>query len=253
VHNLLITGGEHSDRIEYATNRAQLLLCRNRHQEAACETCDNCRRIRSHNHPNVIFIEPHDSSTSKDKEFDTQTIKIDQIRQIIVENQRANFEQGLGIFIITHMHKTTHAAANALLKVIEENNAAKIFMALSPSRMAVLSTIASRLITHTIKPTHNNLAVNDEYRNKIHSITKTPPKERFSFCSQFSADKDELYFQFFELVNACHTMLRTHEISPFMALKLSEALTHGYESLKRNLNPRLVTEMVVLQKWPFQP
>lgn len=255
--NILITGGDHIDRIKYATALAQKLLCREPVLGRACELCINCQRVISNTHPNMAFIEPpisgSDESLANQNLHDAMgTIKIDQIRQVVMENQKANFENGLGIFIITHMHQTTKSAANALLKAIEESHENKVFMVLAPSRMAVLPTIASRLVCHSVKPPALSLSTgSDETLEQILCISKTPPKDRFPKCAQFSADRKELASSLDNLLNACHQLLRQDRISPRLTLELSEAFIRAESNLKKNLNPRLVAEQLVLREWPF--
>ncbi len=137
---------------------------------------------RSRIHPNLVLIEPEDS--------DTNDIKIEAIRRLIEESHKANFEPGKAVFIITHMHQITKTAANALLKSIEESKENKVFLALAPSKMAVLPTIASRLISVIIKPE----MVSDEYCDEklvknIYSITTTAPTLRFPLCELFPSTR----------------------------------------------------------------
>jgi hypothetical protein len=257
VQNILIIGSKHIDRINYAITFAQTLLCLARQGDHACKTCLNCKRVSTNAHPNIIFIEPKSaelcehSDTEKDHDS-IAPIKIEQVRRIIEENQKANFEYGVGIFIITHMHKTTAAAANALLKVIEENHPLKIFLALAPSRMAVLKTIASRMICHTITPAPLDLETYaEEISSQILSISKIPPKKRFLLCKQFSQERAELLLHFEKLSDAGHIMLRGKKISHRFALLLLESLKNATTHLKRNLNPRLTLEQLLLREWPF--
>lgn len=250
MHNLLIIGGEQSDRIHYAVQQTKLLLCLGKIKKEACQTCVNCQRITANSHPNVVLVSPL-ITEGKPANDSSGVIKIDQIRYIVLENQKTNFENGISVFIITHMHKTTKSAANALLKVIEENKPTKLIMALAPSRMTVLPTIASRLITHTVKPTISHAKIDEHIRTKIACLSSTPPVGRFSLCSQFSAEREELIAELDELRDTCHLLLREKAIAPLCALKISDALNKAHENLRKNLNPRLVVEQLVFKEWPF--
>ena len=150
LRNILITGGDHEDRIKYATQHALRLLCNS--GDDACNACSNCSRILSNTHPNVIFIEPNTDVTKENVRAKNGVIKIDQIRDVVISNNKANFEPGVSVFIITQMHRATTSAANALLKVLEEHKHDKIIIALAPTRASVLATIASRLVSETVAP-----------------------------------------------------------------------------------------------------
>lgn len=256
VHNILIIGGEQQDRIKYATQFAQKTLCQNLAFDFPCTTCTHCQRIQAHRHPNVIFIEPQGSSNDDAPKRDvhddgTSQIKIEQIRRIVVESHKANFEDGFAIFVITHMHRTTKSAANALLKVIEENHHDKIFLALSPSKMTVLPTIASRLICHYVKPSQTLDLPSEDERDTIVRISQTPPRERFVISTHFSTERDELLRRIEGLRETCHAMVRKNQMFPRFALELLEALKECEVNLKKNLNPRLTLEHLILKKWPY--
>lgn len=250
MRNLLITGAHHEERMKYATSIVLKLLCAQ--QNEACGHCHNCERVKAGVHPNVVIIEPEDSDTSE--------IKIDAVRRVIEESQKANFEKGKAIFLVTHMHQITKTAANALLKSIEESKEHKVFLALAPSRMAVLPTIASRLISVIIKPALLTENIDPNMVKIIWSITSKAKALRFANCEFFPASRSELINNLGDLNNTCHQLLRAHfdnthaeharSLSPPLAYKLSEALNQALVLLQRNANPRLVTEQLVLRDWP---
>ncbi|HXW53544.1 MAG TPA: hypothetical protein VEL47_05525 [Myxococcota bacterium] len=254
--NILVIGGEHCDRIAYALQFAMRILCLSPTTDSPCSSCSNCQRVASNVHPNLLILEPLSSGTNDviSKNYlnsdNTGTIKIEQVRRVIVESQKTNFEKGLYIFLITHMHKTTKAAANAMLKIIEENEASKLFIALAPSRMNILPTLASRLICHHVKP--KALSTNDDYKTDlVQKISNTTPLARFTVCGEMSDDREEFLKEIEILTKTCHMMLRDNMISPRFALHLSEALHKAKNHLQKNLNPRLVLETLLLCDWPF--
>jgi hypothetical protein len=247
MRNLLITGAHHEARMKYATSLAIDLLCPS--QDQAC-----CERVLSRLHPNLLIIEPDDS--------DTNDIKIDAIRALLEEHQKANFEGGNAVFIITHMHQITKTAANALLKSIEESPPHKIFLALAPSKTAVLPTIASRLKSIIIKPEKlSSPSIDEKYAETIWAITRTAPTARFSFCEQFPNSRPELLQNLLVLLECCHELLRAscdhthawhrHALAPVVALRLSEALHDALAFLQRNTNARLTLEHLLLSSWPY--
>ncbi len=253
THNTLVAGGEHADRLAYAKDFAKYHLCSNRFADVPCNQCSSCQRVAANIHPNLLIIEPANSENAFNQNDDDNhhAIKIDQVRSLIVENQKASFEHGVSVFIITHMHNMTKAAANALLKIMEENSDQKLFIALAPSRKTILPTIASRLVCYFVRPAPLDTQVNDAMRQKIMLISETKPSLRFPLCGQFSAEREGLLHELALLIVACHGLLRAKSLSPKAGLALSEALHRAEKKLKKNQNPRLVMEILVLREWPF--
>lgn len=257
MNNLLILGALHEDRIKRATELSMSLLClKNIEQNYACTTCHNCVRVIAKSHPNITYIEPMQSENEEKEQLEAKgEIKIEQVRSLIIENQKANYEEGLAIFVITHIHQITKAAANALLKSIEESGEKKVFLALAPSRTSVLPTIASRLISVFVKPSPLSLITNEISSQKIQIITKLLPRQRFKLCDQFSSSRTELITELETLQEECHTLLRAFphapsSLHPTIALKISAALIDACALLERNANPRLVVEQLLLNDWP---
>lgn len=259
TRNLLLTGADQSDRMKYATSLAMALLCQTKN---ACGQCIHCTRVQSRTHPNLIIIEPENRDQNEDfKDSEAQgDIKIDQIRLLNKENQKANFEDGKMIFIITHMHQITKAAANALLKSLEESSEKKVFFALAPSRFSVLPTIASRLVVQTIKPLPLMSDSAAKTISDIHAITATSPSMRFALCKKFPLERALLVPELLLLQDACHKLLRAfyddkdpHHpgLSPQVALKISDALSKALEYCSKNANPLLVIEHMLFQQWPY--
>jgi hypothetical protein len=262
LRNLLITGAEHQERMKYATSLATGLLCKKKGECGG--DCLSCQRILKGVHPNIMVLEPQsaDKGESADISADSQgEIKIEQVRQIIVENQKANCEEGAAIFIITHMHQITRAAANALLKSIEENNPNKVFFALAPSRAAVLPTIGSRLVVVNIKPAKVSEAICEKIVSAILAITRTAPIERFSLVKQWPSSRAELSLELSVFNDTSHALFRAHydknhnfhhlSLPPSVALPIFEALNRARDCVQKNANPTLVVENMLFHDWPF--
>ncbi len=87
-----------------------------------CNTCLACRKLKDLNHPGLSIIEP-----------DGKTIKIDQIRQMQSKIVIKPFDGPKTIVLIDQADRMNEAAANSLLKTLEE-----------PPPYAILILIASR-------------------------------------------------------------------------------------------------------------
>jgi DNA polymerase-3 subunit delta' len=100
----------------------------------ACGTCAACRRIARGTHPDVIVLEPGDSGT----------IKIDPVREIIDRAQYRPFEGRRRAVIVDHADALTDDAQSALLKILEEPPSGSVFLLVTSSPDALLSTVRSR-------------------------------------------------------------------------------------------------------------
>lgn len=262
MNNLLITGATTKARLDFALNLTKTWLCLNIVDDKPCQNCRNCLRVAHKSHPNLNIIEPQNSDDHEGVDEDSEKvsdIKIEQIRKLIIENQKTNFEPGPAIFIITHIHQMTKAAANALLKSIEESFSNKVFLGLAPSKSAVLGTIASRLVSCPIKPEPWQCPEQLSYAEKILEICRTPKNQRLKFWHIFSDSKLELVTELEEMREQSHSLLRIflfspHEtysgLDPKIVEKLSEALTNASALLRRNINPRMVIEEMLFYHWP---
>jgi DNA polymerase-3 subunit delta' len=98
-----------------------------------CERCSSCKKIRSGNHPDIIFIEP-----------DGAMIKIHQIRDLLGTLALKPYEARVRFVIIAESHTMNPSAANALLKVLEEPPDRTIFILTATEASTLLPTILSR-------------------------------------------------------------------------------------------------------------
>src|SRR5690606_20018606 len=98
-----------------------------------CETCHNCKRINSGNHPDVHVIEP-----------DGTFIKKEQIQYLQEEFSKTAVESNRKVYTIVHADKMTVSAANSLLKFLEEPTGHTIAILLTEQGQQILPTILSR-------------------------------------------------------------------------------------------------------------
>ncbi|MFW6269058.1 MAG: DNA polymerase III subunit delta' [Bacillota bacterium] len=100
-----------------------------------CNTCITCKKIEHHNHPDVKFIKT---------EEDSNQIKIDQIRELQKEITLRPYETERKIYIIDEADKMNPAAANCLLKTLEEPPDYAVIILLAEKKDHLLPTIISR-------------------------------------------------------------------------------------------------------------
>jgi DNA polymerase-3 subunit delta' len=99
----------------------------------ACEACSSCSKINSANHADVVQIEP-----------DGDLIKIDQVRELQRQLRFRPLEGGRRACILDGADRLNEAAANALLKTLEEPPAETHLFLISARPHRLLPTILSR-------------------------------------------------------------------------------------------------------------
>jgi DNA polymerase III subunit delta' len=96
-------------------------------------TCDSCRRILRGVHPDVHLIVPEGDN-----------LLVEDVRAVREEASRTHHEAPVGVFILDEADRMTEAAANALLKVLEEPPPGVVFILVVRSAEALVGTVPSR-------------------------------------------------------------------------------------------------------------
>jgi DNA polymerase-3 subunit delta' len=107
----------------------------------ACEGCASCLKINSRNHADVIQVEP-----------DGDFIKIDQVRELQRRLRFRPLEGGRRVCILDSAERMNEAAANALLKTLEEPPAETHLFLVTARPHRLLPTILSRCQWVKFKP-----------------------------------------------------------------------------------------------------
>lgn len=162
-HAILFHGPEGIGKAKLAEWLAQSLLCSNRDAQGhACGECDSCGWFAQYGHPDFRRVRPEimdeaegasedDSAdtgeskkTSKSSKAPSKEIKIDQIRGLSDFMNVSTHRQGLRVITLYPAEALNTAAANALLKMLEEPPAGTVFLLVSNSLDRLLPTIVSR-------------------------------------------------------------------------------------------------------------
>jgi DNA polymerase-3 subunit delta' len=147
-HGLLFTGSAGIGKFKIAKQLAQYLLCTNKQQEDACFQCHSCQLFSANNHLDFSLL-----SAEKNK-----SIGIDQVRLL---TEKLNERPQLGnnkVVLIKGADQLTEAAANALLKTLEEPQGDSYLILLTRTHHQLMPTLLSRLQqTHLHSPDDQTL------------------------------------------------------------------------------------------------
>jgi DNA polymerase-3 subunit delta' len=129
-HAYVFAGPEGSGKSIAATAFTAALLC----ADAGCGQCRSCRLALDGHHPNVFLIEP-----------EGRDIHVDTIREEVwIPASRTAPEPGRKVFVIREADRLSPAAADTLLKVLEEPPADAVFLLMSARAHELPETVLSR-------------------------------------------------------------------------------------------------------------
>lgn len=135
-HALLLVGADDLEKKHFAKGVAATLLCvKPTVQGSPCEACHACHLVKAQSHPDLLWVEPMDVG---------QIIKVDQIRELVLKVNETSMQGGLRVVILDPAHAMNMAAANALLKTLEEPAPNTLLILISDQRLRLPATIASR-------------------------------------------------------------------------------------------------------------
>lgn len=170
-HGLLLTGKEGMGKSDFARIIAKTIFCVDDSSFEACGVCKACQLIGSNSHPDLIEVKP----TGK-----MEIITVDQIRQLVVFLQERSQQGGYRVIIIHDAHCMNIAAANALLKSLEEPGANTLIILQTSAAHLLLPTIKSRVQTIEISAKLDDamrswLGQSDEGCDKLWAISLGSP------------------------------------------------------------------------------
>lgn len=120
------------------------VMCKNKEKNLPCGECDACRKVFSHNHPDVIYVKRDDGK---------KTIGVDNIRENVVNNVYIKpMLADKKIFVITDGSDLTEQSQNALLKILEEPPEYASFIIITENAGFLLQTVRSRSVVLSFLP-----------------------------------------------------------------------------------------------------
>jgi hypothetical protein len=134
AHPAALFIGQPSELLEHVIMLLQQQLC----PEHGCSVCTICRKVQEQQHESILWLAPEKQYAIDDLKSISATLSF-------------SLEPGQHFFfVLTKADTLTPACANALLKSLEEPPAGYHFILLAQRQEAILPTIQSRCLIHTV-------------------------------------------------------------------------------------------------------
>ncbi len=133
-HAMLLGGEKFQGKTALARSIANYLLCRQPDHGKVCTTCKGCQLVHAGSHPDLRIVEPVES----------RFIVVSTIRELVSWANQTAQQGGYKVVIIKPAEAMNGAAANALLKCLEEPVPDTVMLLVSDCPGRLLATIRSR-------------------------------------------------------------------------------------------------------------
>ena len=152
-HALLVHGRRGIGKTEFARALAAAVLCEAPRDRLACGECSSCHWFSQGNHPDYREVVPESEADEPEASEDeparadkpkSLVIRIDQVRGIADFMALTTHRAGYRVLVIRPAESLHPAAANALLKTLEEPPPATLIVLVSDQPSRLLPTIRSR-------------------------------------------------------------------------------------------------------------
>jgi DNA polymerase III subunit delta' len=210
AHAYLLEGIRGTGKKEIALLITKALFCDSLQEGyKPCETCHNCRRINSGNHPDVHKVEP-----------DGLSIKKQQIQALQEEFSKKGVESSRKVYMISDADKMSVSAANSLLKFLEEPNSQTTAFLLTEQLQQLLPTILSRCQILSFKPLSPQSMINQLTENGINPM-KAPLLAQLtnSLDEAYELNVDDWFAQAQKIVLKLYEVLKKNPLEAMVTLQ----------------------------------
>ena len=160
-HALLLGGPEGLGKTAFGLALAARLLCErvgDTGASTACGVCNSCNWLAAGNHPDFRLLQPEEADGEEGageggesvrlenavRKYGSGQVKVDQIRALEDFVFMGSHRQGNRVVLISQAETMNAAAANSLLKILEEPPASVYFILISSYWRRLLATLLSR-------------------------------------------------------------------------------------------------------------
>jgi DNA polymerase III subunit delta' len=142
---LLLAGPRGVGKSELAQAWARALLCEAPQPDgAACGRCPACHWFDTGGHPDFRLVTLQEKTGKEGETRLATAIEVDQAREAVDYVQLSTYRAGFRVVVVDPADSLNLAAANALLKVLEEPPLKTVFVLVSDQPRRLLPTIRSR-------------------------------------------------------------------------------------------------------------
>lgn len=142
---LLLAGPRGVGKGALAQAWAHALLCESPHPDgAACGSCPACHWFTTGAHPDFRLLTLQEKTGKEGETRLATAIEVDQAREAVDFVQLSTYRAGYRVVVVNPANSLNLAAANALLKVLEEPPLNTVFVLVSDQPRQLLPTIRSR-------------------------------------------------------------------------------------------------------------
>lgn len=165
-HALLFTGPQGVGKHRVAQHLAKQLLCLQPFASGACGRCKSCLLVAAGHHPDLLELKSESS------------LGVDAVRDLSQFMQGTPQQGGARVVLLPQAHKMTEAAANALLKTLEEPGRDSFLLLQTAFEQQLLPTILSRCQRWLIAPVNDQTA----YQWLVTHSQKPVPGYLLAYC-----------------------------------------------------------------------
>jgi DNA polymerase-3 subunit delta' len=144
-HGILVTGQAGLGKTLFAAAFARLALCRNPEPGRACGRCSSCVQYAAGTHPDFRHVSFEEREGKAGEEGGLKSaISVEQIRELIASLQLRSQHGGRKLALIEPAEGMSIAAANSLLKTLEEPPPDTVLLLVSTAPARLPATVRSR-------------------------------------------------------------------------------------------------------------
>ena len=202
AHAILLTGPAGLGKHALASELAWQLLCTSPRFPKPCMQCTSCALVASNSHPDLRIIRPLEGK---------QVIGIDAIRSLVEQLTLHSHQGNFRAVVFPELAHTTFAAANSLLKLLEEPPNGTFFLCCTAHPGLLIPTIRSRMQLYSITPPSRSTALN--WLHQSHHIDKLEAEKYLTLAqgaplkvaAMIQNDFSQQRQQVLNLIMLCHT------------------------------------------------
>jgi len=226
-HAILISGVKGSGKEELAHWLIQVIQCNQVVQDNSqgnilqpCHQCKHCKLLLNNNYPDHSTVVAEKNS-----------LGVDSVRKVSAFFERTAQIGTIKTVLIPQADKMTVAAANALLKTLEEPSDNSIIILLSGERDALLPTIISRCRLFEIRPPsgdilaqHINVSANNT--NAFTNLSHLPELSSVDVAAEYETF-ERTFFNYITKGEGRTQIVKMSLASPYGLRWLEKATTHA--------------------------